>query len=514
MPIRRKRVPKSKSQDPLLSNNDDLPDDSECNSHLNNNVKNIHIAELEQRSQMDVNTIFQDLIHPPDDPHSGSSEAGTIKEKCSTHMMMFWTKIITQPPQNLEENLQEHLRKVEEDVVLHLKRLRPWIQPHGLMGYLEDCCHRRMIQHLQSLIRRVSSCRSGFKLLYWARHSYLSIEEFSNHDDQKIDGWDEWESTAKDILIQTVQEELQGHLDKILRDHKLQETCDNEESYIGLDMDVIQSTNAKFEKAKTIDQELSDRVLQVCSQELLAFAKRYITWQREFLKKQPETVHFLKTLRTCRGIRTYVQDRQMEEKTVELLTEMETSTKKLLIVVVIDEVEENIKEYFKSNNRRNFPFRPLEKHFPQLDFAAAEHKAVMGDIYKDVAHVYFKHLIGTSMRKLRKKWSEDIGTTVHQDAVELHNIISNRVEDVQPHNNLLLKIKEVLTCSDVEGMKVTMAFIEHECDGQSKGLLPGLLLWRGYPRRDVMRVMEALPSPLPMPSSRLWPFQSCWYCRC
>ncbi|XP_029972860.1 uncharacterized protein LOC115406773 [Salarias fasciatus] len=474
--------------------------------------KNTQDSQEEQRVQMDLNTVLQDLPVILDVPRSGSSEAGTIKEQCNSHMMMFWTKIITQPPQNLEENLQEHLRKVEEDVVLHLKRLRLALEPHGLMGYLEDCCHRRMIHYLQSLLQRVSSSRSCFKLLYWARHTYLRIEEFSNHDDQKIDGWDEWETKAKDKLFPYVQKELQGHLDKILEDHKVQETCDNEESYVKLYVDVVQCTDAMFDNAKLIDQELSDRVLQVCSQELLAFAKRYIAWQREFLKKQPETVHFLKTLRTCRGIRTYVQDQHMKEETAELLTEMETFTRGLLTEVVTDDVEKSLHRYFKSDSRCTFQFASVENHFPQLDFAADEHKAVMGDIYKGVAHVYFKHLIGTSMRKLRKKWSEDIGTTVHEDAVELHSIISGRAKDVQQYNKLLLSIEEVLTCSDMEGMKLTMAAIQKECHGQSEDLqlLPDLLLWRGYPRRDVVTVMEALPFAPPVPRSRFWLLQSCW----
>ncbi|XP_029972869.1 uncharacterized protein LOC115406779 isoform X2 [Salarias fasciatus] len=455
---------------------------------------------------MDLNTVVQDLPVLLDVPRSGSSEGGTIKEQCNIHMMKFWNKSIPKPPEDLEKKLQEHLNEVKKVVAHHLRRLKPWMQPHGLMGYLEDCCHRRMIQHLQSLIRRVSSSRSCFKLLHWARHSYLRIEEFSNHDYQKINGWDEWESTAKDILIQTEQEEQQVRLKKILEAHKRQKTCDNEESYILLDVDVIKFTFDTFEKVKAIDHDLSDRVLRVCSRELLVFVKGYNECQRVFLKKKPATVHFLKTLRTCRGIRKNIQDRHMEE-IVELLTEMETFTKELLTKVVTDDVEKNIKRYFRSDNKRIFPFDPLEKHFPQLDFAAEERRAVMGDIYKGIAHVYFKHLIGTSMRKLRKKWWTDtnIGKTVQADAVELHIIISRWAEDVPQYNNLLLKIREVLACSDMEAMKQTMAFIEKECDEQSEDLqlLPDLLLWADYSPLDVKRVLEVLQSPpsiLQMPS--------------
>ncbi|CAN9502650.1 unnamed protein product [Ophioblennius macclurei] len=466
---------------------------------------------MEQQPLIDVNTIFQQLPHLLNVPPHPGQEQATIEEQCNIHMQIFWVQIIEQPPENLDQNLEDHLRNVENKVVYQLERLETLLQPLGLMGNLVGHCHQYMTHYLQNLLQMVSSSGSCFKLMYWARNTYLSIELLSQHNSHMIDGWDEWETKARCKFLQTLQKEIRGHLDNILQSHKCLEPSKNkEEDYVQLHVDVIQCTFAKFGDAKVIDQELSNQVLEVCSEELLTFVKGYNAWQKMFLEKQEETIHFLKTLKTCNEIRTYIQNHNMKE-TVALLNELETFTEQRLLEVVAEEMEKSFKRYFKKDNGLTYPFTDLEKLFPHCKFAEDEHKAVMGDIYKIVAHIYFKLLIGTSMRKLRRKWSTTIGTTVHEDAVHLHTVITDRAKDVQPWNKLLLRIEEVLDCSNVEGMKLTIAVIQKECHQHTEDLLllPHLLLWRGYSGDNVRAVMDALPISPPMPNTPFWWFQCC-----
>lgn len=52
---------------------------------------------------------------------------------------------------------------------------------------------------------------------------------------------------------------------------------------------------------------------------------------------------------------------------------------------------------------------------------------VMDKAYKCIAHIYLKHLVRSSQKRLAKCWSPDVGRAVAADAAVLHNTISDLV---------------------------------------------------------------------------------------
>ena len=120
--------------------------------------------------------------------------------------------------------------------------------------------------------------------------------------------------------------------------------------------------------------------------------------------------------------------------------------------------QSHLKEYFKSNNRRFFLINAVQSLFSELTCSQDIKKVrknlrlnsqiffltflvqylqhlsifcvsqrVMDEVYKLIAHIYLKHLIKNSQRKLRRVWSDDIGETVAHDAELLHDTFSNLV---------------------------------------------------------------------------------------
>lgn len=52
---------------------------------------------------------------------------------------------------------------------------------------------------------------------------------------------------------------------------------------------------------------------------------------------------------------------------------------------------------------------------------------VMNEAYSVIVHIYVKHLLKTSQRKLQKSWKANVLQTVTEDAGLLHNFMSDLV---------------------------------------------------------------------------------------
>ncbi|XP_018559451.1 exocyst complex component 3-like protein 4 isoform X3 [Lates calcarifer] len=422
-----------------------------------------------------------------------------------------------------DQNLNQHLVHVQEAVLHELKRLRPVLEHKELMEFLIDCYHRQTFDHLHSLLQNATSTQNSFVLMNWVLHIYQSEELLGHPDLQEMDPIKKvnhslvsgWEAKAKAKLLENVQREVRQSLDKILQIEIGQEHCDPDEAYVGLYMDTIQCVGAKCNEAKKISSDLSDEVQDVCFQELLIFVRRYTTEQTEALGKkaemdEPETIHFLKTLKTCKELKRYVQTTGKKNhllmEMVEMLENMEASTLNLLMDIVTDIAESHLKKYFKSDRRRFCLCSDIEQYFPKLPYAFDEQQRVMDEAYKVIVGLYFKHLIQSNQKKLKKCWP-DIGETVTEDAELLHNTISDLAPGVQNHNCILQYVTKILECNSIDAHKIEAAKMLKECDRKSEDI-KRLLRWKGLSRREVQEVMDALPpdlQPTPDPDVQIRP---------
>ncbi|XP_074517823.1 uncharacterized protein LOC141784040 [Sebastes fasciatus] len=377
-------------------------------------------------------------------------------------------------PADVDQNLRQHLLEVQETVHNRLVRLGPLLQSMGLI----ECYHRQTFDHLDVLLQNVSSPQNSLLLMKWVLHTYLSQELLGSPDLQEMDPikkvdlllLTEWTTRAKDKLIKNVQEEVKRHLENILQ------YSSSKEDHNKLYMDTIQCIAAMPEEAHKISTKLSHHVQEVCFQELLVFLRSYSAKQTEILGKEakmgkPEMKHFFTTLNNCKELKQHVQTKTNDittsllDETVKTLENLEAFTLKLLMEIVADIAERHLKKYFKSvNDEFDLLINAVKSHFSELSGFQDIQKEVMDDTYKLIAHIYLKHLIEISLKKLKRNWShDDVGQKVAKDAELLHDTISDLAPDVRQSNLMLLKVKELLDCKCPEATKMTVAGMQQEC---------------------------------------------------
>ncbi|GAA6224834.1 exocyst complex component 3-like protein 4 isoform X1 [Lates japonicus] len=421
-------------------------------------------------------------------------------------------------PSTSDQNLNRHLEHVQEAVLHELKRLRPVLEPQGLMGFLIDCYHCQTFDHLHSLLQNTTSIQNCFALMNWVLHIYQSEELLGHPDLQEIDPINqvdhllvsEWEEKAKVKLLENVEREVRQSLAKILQIEIGQECCDHEEDYVRLYVDTIQCIDAMHNEAKKISSDLSDEVQHVCFKRLLIFVRRYSAEQTEALGKkaemdEPETIHFLKTLKTCKELKWYVQTtgkkNHLVTEIVETLKNMEASTWRLLMGIVADIAESHLKTYFQSDNGQFQLCPAIKKYFSKPSFGLDEQQRVMDEAYKLIVGLYFKHLIQSNQKKLKKCWSPDIGETVTEDAKLLHNTVSDLAPGVQNHNCILQYVTKIVECNSIDAHKIEATKMLKECDTKSEDI-------KRLSRQEVQEVMDALPpdlQPTPHPDLQIRP---------
>ncbi|XP_053192213.1 uncharacterized protein LOC128375822 [Scomber japonicus] len=248
-------------------------------------------------------------------PHSGQENQQIVVRLVKRSVNKHFPK----PPEELEPNLQQHLLEVERVVQTQLEGLASRITCKELMGCLLECYHRQTIDHLHGLLQNISTSKNSFMLLKWVQHTYLIIisRDLSGAaSPQRVDNikyvdlilFTEWVTKAKDKLLENVQKDVRVSLEEILQNERRQEGGDSDEAFIQLNVDSIQCTNAMYKEAETVSKTLSDRVQEVCFQELLVFVKKYSAEQTEILREQtekakPDMKLFLKTLQNCEALK-------------------------------------------------------------------------------------------------------------------------------------------------------------------------------------------------------------------
>ncbi|KAM8737869.1 exocyst complex component 3-like protein 4 [Acanthopagrus schlegelii] len=442
---------------------------------------------------------------------------------------------LPKPPSDLDQNLHQHLINVQETVPNELLRLSPLLEEMGLTECLINCYHRQTLGHIDELLKNVQSCKKSFVLMNWILHMYLSQELLGHPDLQKMDPMEkvdlllftELAAKAKNKLLDNVQKQVRAHLENILQIERRQDVGDKEETCIGLYINTIGCIHAMPKEAQKISSKLSDEVREVCFQELLMFLERYASEQTEILGKKakmdkPETIHFFKTLKTCKELKQHVQtnskgiNESLIQKIAATLENMEDFTLKLLMEIVDHMAEIHLKNYFKTENKQFFfLILGVKAYFPKLSWCQDVQKRVMDEAYKLIAHTYLRHLIRSSQKKLRKCWSTDVGQTVTEDAETLHDTISDLAPGVQQWNLMLLKVQELLKDKDSDAVKLTAASMLKECPTwrEDKELLPTLLRWKGlsaWEVKEVLEVLDSLSECRPRPRSVTW--YSCLIC--
>ncbi|XP_035466481.1 exocyst complex component 3-like protein 4 [Scophthalmus maximus] len=426
-------------------------------------------------------------------------------------------KHFPKPPAHLDKNLRKHLLDVQEAVLHELLRLGPLLEPEGLMGCLLEHYHCQTFDHLHCLLQNVTSTKNSFVLMHWVLHTYQS-EEFLGHPDlqemdtiKKVDDplVNEWLGNAREKVLENLQKEVRGSLEKILQIAIGQQHCDNEEAYVRLHVDTIQCINAMHSEAQKICSELSGQLQEACFKELLIFVRRYTAEQTEALQKKakmdkPETIHFLKTLTACKKLKQYVQTKgkgiepSLLKEMVEMLENMEACALDLLMGIVAGIAKSHLTQYFKSDSRRFLLFRVVEEYFPKLSYGVDEQKKVMDEAYELIARIYVEHLVQNKQSVLKKRWSPNVGQTVAEDAKHLHTIISHLAPGVQQFNLILLKVTEILECNSIEALKITVASMQAQSLTKSEDgvFLITLLRWKGLNNWEVKEVLDALPPDL------------------
>ncbi|CAK6980989.1 exocyst complex component 3-like [Scomber scombrus] len=451
-------------------------------------------------------------------PHSGQENQQIVVRLIERSVNQHFPK----PPEELEGNLQQHLLELETVVQTQLERLASRITCKGLMGCLLECYHRQTIDHLHGLLQNIRTSKNSFMLLNWVRHTYLSQDLPGNASPQKLDHiknvdlmlFTEWVTKAQDKLLENVQKDVRESLEKILQNERSQEGGDSDDAFIQLNVDAIQCTNAMYKAAETVSKTLSDRVHDICFQELLVFVKKYTTEQTEILRNQkqkakPDMKLFLKTLQNCEALKQHVQTKSNNTKTslpndtVKVLEEMDDLTMKLLLEIVAGYTESHLKNHFKSEKKHfSMLVDEVKMCFTKLSYCQDVQERVMDEVYKLITQLYFKHLVQSDKRKLKKCWSSDVGQQVTNDSELLHSTISDMAFGVQQWNLVLLKIPSILECKDTDGLKLDVAEMQ-QMNITKREDLELLLRWKGLSNREVRVVLEALPEDQPRPRSEL-----------
>ncbi|CAJ1074575.1 uncharacterized protein LOC117805823 [Xyrichtys novacula] len=431
------------------------------------------------------------------------------------------------PPADLDGDLPEHLKNVQNTVHSELARLHLLLDGMVLGECLIDCYHRHTFNHLDDLLQEICSSKSLLVLMKWVLYTYPSQDLLSHPGREepvtKVDPlmFSEWFVKAKDKLLVNVQKEVKGQLEKILQFEQNEDGMYTDEAFVGFYVDVIGCTEAIPKETLKISSELSHRVQEVCFRALLGFLDRYMAEQTETLgkeakKEKPKMWLFFKTLNTCEKLRGYVQNkgsaiqRSLLEHIVAKLDNIESLALNLLLEKVADIAEKNLKDYFKTDNKR-FLMSALTDDFSKTQCSQEIEKKVMDEVYELVVRIYLKHLLKSSKSRLQRCWSSDVGRTIHEDADLLHSTFTKLAPGVQQWNFVLLRVSELLECKDVDMVKLTVAVMQKESPSWRGDveLLPKLLRWVGLSGSRVREVLDAIPGQEPRHVS--WCFSlKCW----
>ncbi|KAG5285178.1 hypothetical protein AALO_G00000420 [Alosa alosa] len=165
-----------------------------------------------------------------------------------------------------------------------------------------------------------------------------------------------------------------------------------------------------------------------------------------------------------------------------------------------------LRQYFREGDTHlKQLLRELKSQFKNLPRECDTHKVVMDAVYSQIVSLYLQQLLLSNRTDLEKMWSE-VGVVIREDAEEMQEVFSQQNVNVEKKNELLLKVADIVSCEDVDALKISCLQLSTDYPDVSKKQLKKLLQWRGgLSSQKVKAVMEmshqgnSLASWMPLP---------------
>ncbi|XP_041941717.1 exocyst complex component 3-like protein isoform X1 [Alosa sapidissima] len=423
-----------------------------------------------------------------------------------------------QPPQP-----SAYLRQVQEVVQGELLRLAPVLKEAGLLGTVIDRYHTHTVGQLELLLQKNLNADQTFTVLEWTLHSYLS-DSMLRHPELAADVQvaadllllTNWIQKAKTKLLSVAQGYVAGCLQRILEmEEEEAESRDysDEEAFIRLPLDITQCLRSVARRAKSVSRSLLGDIQRISLSELHTFLLRFTALERKRTGNGEGGVsHLFRTINTCRELRLLAVQLASEAQTdaaspaaVNLLEELEAQATKQLLHTVTHNTEVCLRSYFRGNTHLQQLLSELKSQLKNLPTECDTHKVVMDAVYSQIVSLYLQQLLLSNRTDLEKMWSE-VGVVIREDAEEMQEVFSQQNVNVEKKNELLLKVADIVSCEDVDALKISCLQLSTDYPDVSKKQLKKLLQWRGgLSSQKVKAVMEmshqgnSLASWMPLP---------------
>ncbi|CAL8298277.1 unnamed protein product [Arctogadus glacialis] len=392
------------------------------------------------------------------------------------------------------EMLKEHLNVVRRAVHDELHRLNPLCKKYKNLAGLVPSYHRLAMEHVHTLLPRISASQQAFVLLEWLCNAYLSRgflgdPDFSeNQQRSPVDMhlYSETVVCVHKILRTTLEEDVEMSLDVIIKRQKSEFWRSWE-----LHTDVIECIVGPIVRAESVSENVQEFTRQVCFLKLQEFLERFTTAKQELLKRYDKSPKMtvetsLKTLNTLHGLVSYIQPstdggtRDLPaEGTLSSLRALETAARTSMGEALIKIIKERLKSHFKSREE-DFLLTEMKEMFSAEDCCPDVQKEALDLAYERVCALYLYQLVVTKKKELEKRWGPDVGQKVTQDAHHLHKTFSDLHPGVRQQNHVLLKVEELIQSQDVDSVKITLSGMMQLCQFEKvKKLCSDLLEWKG-----------------------------------
>ncbi|XP_051772491.1 uncharacterized protein si:dkey-196h17.9 isoform X2 [Ctenopharyngodon idella] len=366
------------------------------------------------------------------------------------------------------EQLQDFLKSTQSKICYEVIRLTPVLEDAGLLVHLTDSYSRHLFTKLDLLLNRDLSVKETFCLLLWGKDIFFSPDSqhvFRVYDPLLLTGWFE---KAKRKLLPKLKNEISKTLQNILcyeEQHGHNEDSMNEEAFIRLHIDVIQCLNAVIENSKAFSKTLICKVQPLCLKELHRFVQKYVDAEKKRQPLNTNSVYLFRLISTCRQLRFYAPQLNNPDinesddllNIINMLKKMEDHVLSIVQKMMKHLAQDHLRRYFKKGSEQiHILTEAIKKQcasLPQNDMGK-EIQEIFGNVaYDCVSRVYLDCLMKSRIKRLEKRW-ENVGERMREDALNFHNAFTE-LSGSDDQNKLLLRMSEVLLCSDVDALKLT-----------------------------------------------------------
>ncbi|KAM9477291.1 exocyst complex component 3 [Clarias gariepinus] len=383
--------------------------------------------------------------------------------------------------------------------------LVPVLEDSRLVSYLVDSYNRHLFDMLRLLTNKSSSVKDSLFLLQWVKNTYFSQDHegclikqrgvLSVSDPFLLSDWLEY---SKQKLLTLVQEDISTTLHNILQHDDPKSICEdnNEETFIQVQLDVIQCLNAHIQASKTVSHTMQKAVQRLCCDELHNFIQRYVNAQRV---DEASLSHDFRIIYTCRHLRSYALsvidlNNNTDSSTLLLLKNLETQSLSSAQQQFANIAKENIKKYFSEDDRHLndmiIIIQNIIATFPQIEQGNETKELIVKAAYHSITRSYLECLLQMKYKKLEKRW-DDVEKKIMWDAEQFHSLFANQSGSDDKQKTLLLKMGEILQCHNADTLKLLCADLYITFPKESEAYTSALLRWRGkLPRRQIKEIIS------------------------